>query len=445
MPTATPATNSAKKSTKIAVLESTLEALDAMRGRKSASNRSALDIIHGDPALAFHTVANANRTPDLKSNAFATTGHRALLILGLENFLSLAKSFPATSDADQCLRLSAAHHGAYQAQSLAHRLRGLNADEVIFGGLVKGAIRGQDQAMVHSLKWLPPLARPAKDLCASGRCIEFGHRIAAATTNAWDEEKLADIFREIAEFAHFEPEDAEHLMKQTIVHAASQGRQFGNYRAAINLLSLPAPELECSSAKPQTPPPEPKIQQIKAQPSARGAQQQQESSLERRLKKLQRYALEHGKSSEIFKFALKLIEAEFSFRVALCLVKQKGQESLALRFSEGAALPREFQKLTVELAQSPILAKVFTELDGSVVEGAAVKHEIGGELGRLAGKSPCFIHSVNVNGKPVAMLVALRPKNTTSVAEFKDFERIAKATSQALAARSSIKQPSQAA
>lgn len=491
--TAAPATvRTAESSCFAPILEASHQRIRELAGRRSTSLSHLQHAIEADPALALNLFTAVNTMLRNSGHPLVTDIPRAVLFMGItEAIEQFGKSttLEASVERKQCgplLRiLCRAHHASCQARAIGSIVGGVNSDEILAVSLTSEALdyvaalaaRTDSTPSPDAIRsFLPAPPEGADASLVSRLCLDLGSRFALATEACWDEEVLETIYTEIAEFCGRDAAAIARILKLTTVAAARAGGHFDCYPPANHLMS---PGIAPGSTKPtavmrgpkadtpptgavseiarttraataNTPPtapdPKPKASAVNPDPGAvrtasaspapavaKKCAPAPGADLEAALERLVG-AVKRGKSAaSILPHALQAICDHLGMGLVVFLMRGKSSGTLGIRLHRGLELPEQYLQATIDTAMNPLLARLM-EREG-VIHWDPTKHKSG--LDRLAlkllGKKHGLFCSLHLEGKPLGIIMACRPRAELSSEQLQAFKLISRKTTQAVA------------
>ena len=444
------------------VLAGSLDTLRRLAGRRATSLSHVDAVIQNDPALSLNVLTGVNAELHQTGRAPASTTARAVLVLGMTEFFERAARYSTIEDAldgaaqvAMLTEFAAAHHAAHVAAALARMFGGIKTDDVFAATLSKRAVHAVSILSTHGAPidtaaltaLLPPLARQDGDETISQRCLHLGVRFAEATRECWDDDGLQDLYDEVAASARREVSAIRLLVIRATLTCARQDTGFKAYAAARLLMTpgRPAPAPLQFAAKPAPAPqksrPKPKSKtHVEAPPTPRRAvtvktvtPESSRADLDCDLKRIGAATAAGHSGTQILALALKLIGRFSSMRVAVFAATDEHADALKIRHVHGATLAPAYYDLALDFEANPPLAQLLAGQHALHFQPAKHAKLLGAALNRLCAEQQALFHSLQVEGKPIGILLGCRPSGGhIGAGELAAFKRICLTTNSAL-------------
>ncbi len=434
--------------------------------RRGTSLVHIRQVAEGDPAVALNLFAQANA--DLKRAGRPPVGDipRAILFMGMAELpgrISQASILEDVVDPDLGEELTRtlcrAHHASRQARAIGALAGGLNGDELLAAALAREGLpylerlarepgSKLDRATFDDFLPAPP---DSHDACVTtAKCLDLAARFADATAQNWDELVLDELYTEIEDFTGRSAHDVALSLRRTTVEAARAGAHYPSYAPALNLMSPGDTARRANGAKtassravtidappppPPSPPPVTRVASVTPErttvaETGADARQQTRRALKDSLEKISRSAAAGEPAASLLPLALQAICDVTGMGLALLLMRDRTSPDLWLRAHRGLDVPAPFRQHAIPLDDNPLLEKLMAK--PAAFHWQADKHAraLAGLPLKLLGGKPAFLYSLHINGKPLGILVACRPRVSGDELDtgFAAFKHIATAT-----------------
>jgi len=437
--------------------------------RRGTSLAHIRHVAEGDPAVALNLFLQVNA--DLKRAGRAPVGDipRAILFMGMAELparISQASILEDVVDPDLGAELTRtlcrAHHASRQARAIGALAGGLNGDELLAAALAREGLPylerlarepGSKLDRATFDDFLPP-PPDSHDACVTtAKCLDLAARFADATEQNWDEQVLDELYTEIEDFTGRSAHDVALSLRRTTVEAARAGAHYPSYAPALNLMSPGEAARRANGAKtgpsravtidappppPPAPPSPPPLARAEIITPARttgpetapDARRQTQRALKDSLGNISRRAAAGDTAAALLPLALQAMCDVTGMGLALLLMRDRTSPDLWLRAHRGLDVPAPFRQHAIPLDDNPLLEKLMAK--PAAFHWQADKHPraLAGLPLKLLGGKPAFLYSLHINGKPLGILVACRPRVSGDELDtgFAAFKRIATAT-----------------